>query len=80
MAAIPAPPAQEVELDPLRMQEEAPSAPNVLEHQTHDGANPSGHHTQDEWEEVIFGDVMHSQHGIGVTHLNVAGLTREKLH
>ena len=23
---------------------------------------------------------MHSQHGIGVAHINIAGLTREKLH
>ena len=36
--------------------------------------------TLDEWGEITYGDAMHTQHGIGVTHLNIAGLTREKLH
>ena len=62
------------------MQEEAPSAPDIPEHQTHDGTYATGHHTQDDWGEETFGNALHSQHGIGVTHLNIAGLTREKLH
>ena len=60
VAAIPAPPVLETVVDPLRMQEEAPSAPDVPEHQTQDGLYPTGLHTLDEWGEITYGDAMHT--------------------
>ena len=66
--------------DQFRAREEALGPPELPPHQ-----NPQGEYSHDtrstpeQWGDISFGDVLHSEHGLGIKHLNIAGMNKEKL-